>query len=143
MFNPSQEDVRRFFCEAWAKQQDGRPVTPLEALAADWITQHPEYHGDLSDVAAALAAEYAVEQGRTNPFLHLSMHLSLTEQVSIDQPPGIRAAVERLAQRRGSLHVAHHEAMEALGEMVWESQRSGRPFDGDAYIARVNALATR
>ncbi len=141
MFAPSQEQVRRFFCEAWAKQQAGQPLTPLEAQAADWIVQHPEYHADLADVEVALAAMYTVEEGRTNPFLHLSMHLSITEQVSIDQPRGIRAAVQALAQRRGSLHEAHHEAMEALGEMVWASQRAGRPFDGEAYIERIRMRA--
>ena len=143
MFAPSQEQVRRFFCEAWAKQQAGQPLTPLEAQAADWILEHPEYHADLADVDAALAAMYTVEEGRTNPFLHLSMHLSITEQVSIDQPRGIRAAVQALAQRRGSLHEAHHEAMEALGEMVWDAQRSGKPFDGEAYIDRLQMRATR
>ncbi|MFY9458986.1 uncharacterized protein DUF1841 [Aquabacterium commune] len=141
MFAPSQEQVRRFFCEAWAKQQAGQPLTPLEAQAADWIVQHPEYHADLADVDVALAAMYTVEEGRTNPFLHLSMHLSITEQVSIDQPRGIRAAVQALAQRRGSLHEAHHEAMEALGEMVWASQRAGQPFDGEAYIERIRMRA--
>ncbi|MBT9609225.1 MAG: DUF1841 family protein [Aquabacterium sp.] len=141
MFAPSQEQVRRFFCEAWAKQQAGQPLTPLEAQAADWIAQHPEYHADLADVDVALAAMYTVEEGRTNPFLHLSMHLSITEQVSIDQPRGIRAAVQALAQCRGSLHEAHHEAMEALGEMVWASQRAGQPFDGEAYIERIRMRA--
>jgi hypothetical protein len=140
---PSQSDVRRFFCDTWAKHQAGQPLTPLEALAADWIGQHPEYHADLSDVEAALAAQFQVEEGRTNPFLHLSMHLSITEQVSIDQPRGIRGAVEKLAARRGSLHDAHHEVMEALGEMVWASQRSGLPPDGQAYIANVLARSTR
>ncbi len=143
MFAPTQEQVRRFFCEAWAKQQAATVLTPIEALAADWISQHPEYHGDLGDLGAALAAHYEVDSGRTNPFLHLSMHLSITEQVSIDQPRGIKAAVEKLAAKRGSLHEAHHEVMEALGEMVWASQRSGLPFDGDAYIARVLINATR
>ncbi|RZI80531.1 MAG: DUF1841 family protein [Rubrivivax sp.] len=143
MFAPNQEQVRRFFCEAWAKQQSGQLLTPLEALAADWITQHPEYHDDLSDVEAAIQRNYTVEEGRTNPFLHLSMHLSIMEQVSIDQPRGIKAAIERLAQRRGSLHEAHHEVMESLGQMVWAAQRSGQPFDGEAYIADVLARATR
>jgi hypothetical protein len=143
MFAPSQEQVRRFFCEAWSKQLAGQPLTPLEAQAADWIAEHPEYHGDLGDVDAAIAAQYSVEQGRTNPFLHLSMHLSITEQVSIDQPRGIKAAVEKLAHRLQSVHEAHHVAMEALGEMVWASQRSGQPFDGDAYVERILMMATR
>jgi hypothetical protein len=143
MFAPSQEQVRRFFCEVWAKHRAGQPVTPLEAMAADWIVQHPEYHEDLSDEEAAVAAVFTVEEGRQNPFLHLSMHLSIMEQVSIDQPRGIQAAVALLAARRGSLHDAHHEVMEALGEMVWASQRSGLPFDGPAYIDRVMQRATR
>jgi len=143
MFAPNQEQVRRFFCEAWAKQKGGQLLTPLEALAADWITQHPEYHDDLSDVEAAIQRNYTVEEGRTNPFLHLSMHLSIMEQVSIDQPRGIKAAIDRLAHRRASLHEAHHEVMESLGQMVWAAQRSGQPFDGEAYIADVLARATR
>lgn len=143
MFAPSQEQVRRFFCEVWAKTRAGQPLTPLEAMASDWVVQHPEYHGDLSDEEAAVAAVFTVEEGRQNPFLHLSMHLSIMEQVSIDQPRGIQAAVALLAARRGSLHEAHHEVMEALGEMVWASQRSGQPFDGQAYIDRVMQRATR
>ncbi len=143
MFQPSQHDVRRFFCEAWRKQRDGLPMDAMEAKAAPWCEEHPEYHDDLSDVQRALEAVYTVEEGRTNPFLHLSMHLSIAEQVAIDQPTGIRQAVELLAARRGSLHAAHHEVMECLGEMIWASQRSGRPPDGPAYIDAVRRRATR
>jgi hypothetical protein len=80
---------------------------------------------------------------QSNPFLHLSMHLSLSEQCSIDQPRGIRQAVELLTHRRDSLHRAHHEAMDCLGQMIWESQRAGRPPDGDAYIDCVQRHATQ
>ena len=143
MFQPSQNDVRRFFCAAWRKQRGGEPLTPMDALAATWIEQHPEYHADLADEAAALAAVYTVEDGRTNPFLHLSMHLSIEEQCSIDQPTGIRQAVQLLASKRGSLHAAHHEVMECLGEMIWASQRSGLPPDGHTYLDAVRRRATR
>jgi hypothetical protein len=143
MFQPSQHDVRRFFCEVLRKQRAGEPLTPMEALAAPWVDAHPEYHGDLDDVNAALAAVYTVEDGRTNPFLHLSMHLSISEQVSIDQPTGIRQAFELLAARRGSAHEAHHEIMECLGEMIWASQRSATPPDGLAYLDCVRRRATR
>jgi hypothetical protein len=143
MFAPSQNDVRRFFCDAYRKQRDGMPMTPLEAMAADWIALHPEYHADLSDADAALAAVFDVEAGRTNPFLHLSMHLSISEQVGIDQPRGIKQAFELLAARRGSAHEAQHEVMECLGEMMWTSQRSGLPPDGEQYIDCVRRRATR
>jgi hypothetical protein len=141
MFNPSQHDVRRFFCEAYRKERSNEILTPLEAVARDWIVQHPEYAGHLGDVEQALAADYGVENGQANPFLHLSMHLSIAEQVSIDQPPGIRAATQALAQRLGSEHEAHHEVMECLGEMIWHSQRNGVPPDGAAYIACVRRRA--
>jgi hypothetical protein len=142
MFAPSQDEVRKFFCATHRKLREGAPLTALEALAGQWIDQHPEYHADLHDEAAALAARYVVEDGRTNPFLHLSMHVSISEQVSIDQPAGIRQAVERLAARHGSLHQAHHEVMECLGEMIWASQRSGLPPDGAAYLDCVRRRAT-
>ena len=142
MFAPSQHDVRRFFCTVAAKRRDGAPLTPLEDLAANWIGEHPEYAADLADLDAALAATYRVEDGRTNPFLHLSMHVSISEQVSIDQPRGIRQAFELLARRRGSAHEAQHAVMDCLGEMLWTSQRSGLPPDGEAYLDCVRRRAT-
>jgi hypothetical protein len=142
MFNPSQEDVRRFFCAVHAKARDGQAMDALETLAGQWLLEHPEYHGDLADAQAAVARNYDGADGRSNPFLHLSMHLSISEQCSIDQPRGIRQAVELLAARRNSLHDAHHEAMECLGQMLWESQRTGRPPDGQGYIDCVRRRAT-
>jgi hypothetical protein len=143
MFAPNQHDVRRFFCDTHAKQRKGLPLTPMEAIAAEWIDQHPEYHADLVDVEAALQAQYSVEGGKTNPFLHLAMHLTIEEQMSIDQPRGIKQAVQLLAAKRGSMHGAQHEVMECLGEMVWASQRTGLPPDGMAYLDCVRRRATR
>jgi len=141
VFQPSQHDVRRFLCAAWRKRRDAAPMTPIETLASMWIAEHPEYDAELSDEEAALAADYRVEGARANPFLHLSMHLSISEQCSIDQPKGIRAAVEALAARLGSLHEAHHQTMECLGEMLWRSQRSGAAPDGEAYLECVRRRA--
>lgn len=137
MFTPSQHDVRRFFCETHRKVHANQILTPLEAIARDWLLQHPEYEESFADLDAALAADYAIERGDSNPFLHLSMHLSITEQVSIDQPPGIRAAFQALAQRLDSEHAAHHQIMECLGQMIWNSQRNNTPPDGAAYIECV------
>jgi hypothetical protein len=143
MFNPSQDDVRRFFCGVHAKNQGNQPMEAIETLAGQWIAEHPEYHAELSDADAAVKRVYTGGDDAQNPFLHLSMHLSISEQCSIDQPRGIRQAVELLAARRDSLHDAHHEAMECLGRMLWEAQRAGRPPDGAAYIECVQRRATR
>ena len=143
MFSPSQADVRRFFCSTYAKARAGSPLEAIETIAAQWMDEHPEYASDFADVDAALAAMETVQDGRTNPFLHLSMHLSISEQCSIDQPRGIRQAIELLTHKRDSLHQAHHEAMDCLGKMLWESQQAGRPPEGDTYIACVQRQATR
>jgi Domain of unknown function (DUF1841) len=143
MFSPSQADVRRFFCSTYTKARTGVALEAIETIASQWMDEHPEYTADFADVDAALKAMTEVPDGRTNPFLHLSMHLSISEQCSIDQPRGIRQAVELLTHKRNSLHDAHHDTMECLGTMLWESQRAGRPPDGNAYIACVQSHATR
>jgi len=143
LMQPSQADVRRFFCAVYAKVRAGQPLDPLETLVGGWIGEHPEYHADLADADAALLKMFDASDGKTNPFLHLSMHLSISEQCSIDQPRGIRQAVELLAHKRNSVHEAHHAVMECLGKMVWESQRAGQPPDGNAYVACVQRHATR
>ncbi len=142
MFNPSKDEVRRFFCETWRKTQAKELLTPLEAIARDWILQHPEYEGELADMEAAQAADYNIAKGQSNPFLHLSMHLSIAEQISVDQPPGIRAAFGQLAAQTGE-HDAHHAIMECLGQMLWTAQRNGTPPDGDAYIDCIRRSAQR
>jgi hypothetical protein len=128
----------------------------MEAIAAEWIAEHPEYAADLADSDAAVAASYTVEEGRTNPFLHLAMHLSVSEQVSIDQPHGIKQAVELLATRRGSLHEAHHEVMDDLGlatqwpaprrtgvHRLRETSRHELSRRGDAVRIAPNAIIRR
>lgn len=138
MFTPSSNDVRRFFCEAYRKHKSGAVLTPMDAIAADWISHHPEYAEALTDADAAVARDYSVEGGQANPFLHLSMHLSIAEQVSIDQPRGIKAAHDALVRKLGQ-HEAHHEIMECLGQMIWTSQKNGVPPDSAAYVECVRS----
>jgi hypothetical protein len=143
MFAPTQSDVRDFFVAAHRKRAERLPLTPLETIAADWIEAHPEYGADLADAEAARAATYPAEAGRENPFLHLSMHLTISEQLAIDQPAGIRQAFELLARRLGSQHAAQHEVMECLGRMLWDAQRGGTAPDGESYVDCVRRRATR
>lgn len=141
MFDPSKDDVRRFFCETWRKHREAAPLTPLEAVALDWVLEHPEYHADLESLEQALAADYPVDGGRGNPFLHLSMHLAIAEQLQIDQPPGIRGAHETLARRLDSPHEAAHRIMDCLGETIWRAQRDRAAPDADAYLECIRRQA--
>ena len=134
MFNPSWDEARRFFIDVWNKIQAGAPLAGLEQTAAGVIVDHPEYHRTLSDPEHAIDRDYVPEQGEVNPFLHLSLHLAIEEQLSIDQPPGIRAAFERLARRSGSPHDARHAILECLAETIWQAQRTGAPPDAAGYL---------
>lgn len=134
MFNPTRDQARLFLFEVWAKYRAAQPLTALETMALDVLMLHPEYHAVLEDRERTLDRDWTPEGGETNPFLHLSMHLAIGEQLSIDQPPGIRDAVQRLAQRLDSEHEARHAVMDCLAEVIWQVQRNGVTFDNAAYL---------
>jgi hypothetical protein len=134
MFDPTRDQVRQFFFDAWRKQREREVLVGLESVAVGVMLLHPEYHPVLDDPGRYRDADYRPEAGATNPFLHLSMHLAIEEQLSIDQPPGIRRELARIAARLGDRHSACHEVMECLAETVWQAQRAGTPPDAPAYL---------
>jgi hypothetical protein len=135
MFNPTRDQARQFLFDAWRKRREGTLLTPLEGIAVQIIGRHPEFHSVLDDPERHLDRDYAPGHGATNPFLHLMMHLSIEEQISIDQPPGIRAHFERLTRRFESAHDAQHRMMECLAEMLWQAQQKGAAPDAAVYFA--------
>jgi len=140
MYNPSRDQARGFLIAAWAKRRNKLPATALETLTADLIDLHREYHA-LLEADDALTREWTPEQGATNPFLHLSLHLAVEEQLAIDQPTGICAAFDALLRRHGDRHAALHDVIEALGETLWRAQRNGQPPDSAAYLDALRRLA--
>nr|WP_297498873.1 DUF1841 family protein [Ferrovum sp.] len=140
MFDPSREEVRKFFMGAWQGQRSGRLLSPLEALAAEVIQHHPEFHPLLeSDSEETLARTWGPEDGGMNPFLHLSLHLALEEQLGIDHPSGISAIFQRLCQTTRDEHEARHRLLECLGQILWEAQRQGTPPDQERYRQLLQA----
>ena len=142
MFNPSREQVRLFFCDAWRKHRARLVLEGAEVTAAELIEQHPEYHALLENPEAAVAQEFTPEGGQMNPFLHLSLHLAIADQFSIDQPPGIRAAYQALRQRL-EVHDAEHAVLECLGEALWRAQQNGGAIDAELYLENVRRAASR
>jgi hypothetical protein len=134
MFDPTRDQVRQFFFDAWRKYRDGAPLAGLETVAVEIGVLHPEYHAVLENPERFRDREWTPEGGESNPFLHLSLHLAVAEQVSIDQPSGIRAEFERIAAARGDAHAALHAVVECLGETVWQAQRNRSAPDAAAYL---------
>lgn len=140
MFGNDRAQMRRFFATAWQKHLDRSPMEPLERLVAEVVAQHPEYHTQIGD-PERVEHDYPPENGQTNPFLHMGMHITLAEQLSGDRPAGIRALYQRIAQASGDPHMAEHRLMDCLGLILWEAQRAGRMPDEQAYIACVKKIA--
>jgi len=135
MFNPTRDEARNFLFESWRKRRANELLTPLEDLAAQLIAKHPEYFSVLEDPQQYQDKDYQPEQGTTNPFLHLMMHLTIEEQISIDQPPGIREHFARLTRKLDSEHEAQHRMMECLSEMIWQAQRNRTQPDAAVYFS--------
>ena len=140
MFNPSRDQVRNFFIDAWRKHRAREVLTPLETIAADILQNHPEYHKVVED-PESVERDFTPDDGQVNPFLHLSLHLAIEEQLSIDQPPGLRAAFDAACARHGERHAALHDVLECLGETMFNAQRNNAPPDGMAYITCVRRRA--
>jgi hypothetical protein len=133
-FNPSRDEARNFLIESWRKRRTSELLTPLEDLAAQLIAKHPEHHVAFENAEGTRDKDYLPEHGAINPFLHLMMHLTLEEQISINQPPGIRTHFSRLTHKFESEHEAQHAMMECLTEMIWQAQRDGTPPDAALYL---------
>jgi hypothetical protein len=139
----SRDQLRRAYIEAWRKHREGLPMEPLEAQIADVVALHPEYQAQLERPDDVVDRDYSPEGGQSNPFLHMGLHLAVRDQVGTDRPPGIRSAFEALAARTSEPHEAEHQIIECLAEALWEAQRAGRPPDEQAYLRRVQGLASR
>ncbi len=133
MISAQRENLRRYYLNCWQKQQAGQLLEGLEKQVAAVILEHPEYHPLLAHTSQALQQDYAPEEGHTNPFLHMGLHLGLREQVSTNRPVGIRDLYENLAERYGQ-HETEHLMMECLVANLWQAQQQQQPPDENAYL---------
>lgn len=134
LFNPSRDQVRDFFFGTWEKFTQQLPLTDLEKMALSVIHLHPEYHAILSAPDQYRDQEYFPEQGQTNPFLHMSLHLSILEQISINQPIGINDIYQQLKIKHQAEHPAQHDVLDCLGETIWLAQQNKTQLDQHHYL---------
>lgn len=134
LYNPSRDQARQFLFDAWAKFKAQTPLTDLEKIAVEVIQMHPEYHAVLDSPERYMSQQYFPEMGETNPFLHLSLHISVIEQISINQPIGIRLVYDKLLQRYNDKHQAQNDVLECLAETIWQAQRNNMPLDSESYL---------
>jgi hypothetical protein len=144
MFTSDRHRFRQAFVQAWRKARANQPLEPLEQQIVQVVRLHPEYHAALEGGDDLLERDWLPEGGETNPFLHLGLHLGLQEQVSMDNPPGIRQCYRQAIQTcHGDLHEAEHRLMECLAEAMWKLQRGGGDFDTNTMLECIEARSGR
>lgn len=135
LFNPSRDQVRQFFFDTWLKFKQEKPLTDLEKIAVGVMQMHPEYHAVMDAPERYLQQAYFPEMGETNPFLHMSLHLSVLEQIAINQPPGIAQAYQALLEKYSEPMQAQHDLMDCLAETIWQAQRNAQPPEAELYLS--------
>ena len=138
IFGQDRKQLRIMYAEAWRKQCERLPMSPLEAQIAAIIELHPEYHAEIT--SDALDRDYTPDGGQTNPFLHMGLHLGIREQVSTNRPPGIANILEVLRAKLGDAHAAEHQMIDCLAETLWEAQNQNRAPDEAKYLERLRDL---
>ncbi|MBR6026845.1 MAG: DUF1841 family protein [Neisseriaceae bacterium] len=136
MFNVNTDDVRQFFAQAWQARMTTNDALQQKAIRI--IAAHPEYHHYLENIERWIDYNWLPENGESNPFLHMSLHLSIQEQVAIDQPFGVAEIHRTLCEKyHGDWVAAEHQMIEALAEMIWQAQRYGTGLDVNAYMTNL------
>ena len=138
IFGQDRDDLRQMYADAWKKHCARQPLSPLEAQIAEVIALHPEYQDAVT--ADDLDRDYTADGGRTNPFLHMGLHLGLREQVATNRPAGIATVFQTLAGKTGDPHAAEHQMIECLAETLWEAQSHNRAPDESGYLERLQRL---
>lgn len=138
IYGQDRQELRLMYADAWRKAADGQVLSALESQIASVIEDHPEYVPVVE--GEQLESDFSPEEGRTNPFLHMGLHLALRDQLAVDRPPGIQAAFESIARRADERHQAEHRVIDCLAETLWEAQRENRMPDENTYLERVRRL---
>lgn len=114
--------MRQVFFNTWQKYGLSQPLQGVESILIEVILLHPEYHAILENQDKYLDYDFPPEQGKGNPFLHMSLHVTIEEQLSMDNPSGIRQHFQTLQKNRDK-HDALHVLLECLAEAIWKAQR--------------------
>lgn len=138
LYGENRQDHRQIFFEVWRKQQNHEPLDPLEKKILSILIQHPEYHFIFANPEKFIDTEYFPELGETNPYLHLSLHLTVLEQIQTNQPLGITALYQQTVAYFQDVHEAEHCIMDSLAKSLYELMRENKPFDEKAYFERIS-----
>lgn len=122
LYGHDRGEIREVFFRAWRHYRTQHPLEGIERLIVDIALRHPEFHKILDLPDGYHDSDYLPQTGQTNPFLHMGMHITIEEQLALNQPKGILELYRQLLQQTPDEHAAQHQMMDCLGEMLWQAQ---------------------
>ena len=139
MFYQDRKKQREFLANSWQKYTRNKPLEPLEKQLASIIEIHPEYH----DLIGNIDSECFPEHDGVNPFLHINLHLALRDQLSSNQPKGVKEVHQKLINQCKDPHEVEHLMMECIEEMIYISQKSNTTMDQESYLNCITNLTIK
>ena len=133
-------EARETYFKVWRKHQLNEKLEPLEKQLLNLIQEHPEYHAMLSSPEKYMDYNFSAENNEENPFLHLSLHTALLEQVSTNRPKGITAIYKDIVHTMGDVHHAEHHIMDILAAHLWETLEKQKQPDEKVYLKQLKKL---
>jgi hypothetical protein len=139
VFFQDRKKQREFLANSWQKYTSNKPLEPLEQQLVSVIKIHPEYHNLIGNIDS----EYLPEQCGVNPFLHINLHLALRDQLSINQPKGVKEVHQKLIDQYKDPHVVEHLMMECIAEMIYISQKNNTTMDQESFLNCITSLTSK
>ena len=125
---------RRNIHRVWGMLQAGRreELSEKDNNLAEILMDHEEYGGHFENSEILDGREY--EAGATfNPFLHISTHQMVEDQLLADSPAEAALLCEAMEGRGFPRHEAIHFIIMILLHVMFASASGNRPFDAARY----------
>jgi hypothetical protein len=123
----------------WEASNQGIPLHDEEhQRLAEVLQQHPQYHNAWEFADQIEDVEYVIDG--VNPFLHVTFHSIIENQLATGDPPEVRAALQRLLRKRLSRHDAIHRLAQVFTEELFPVLKQDRPFNQERYVRKLRKL---
>lgn len=138
MYTNNRDTYRQTFANTWQKHLKGTTLDAVESELLAVILLHPEYHS-LFDSAQKEKQEFIPEE---NPYIHMSLHMAIREQIRMDKPLGTKEIYNNLQKIKQNPHEVEHIMMTVMAKLLWESQQSGVMPNDDTYLCKLREHAS-
>jgi len=130
---------RDYYFRLWERVQSHEPlISPEEALAAEVMKAHPEFHEIWNSPELYKGREFN-GSAEENPFLHVAMHVVIEAQLRTGEPPIVREYAQERLNLGIDAHEVAHELAKTFVAQLFKALRSGKLFDHERYTKALEA----